>query len=136
MSISGINKKQVQRHFRKTVLVYFILSLAAIAVNLIYGLFGHGVHAASMTWMFLYPLLGGALLFLLLGIFFPSLRNAAGYRLFFNAYSSGIATLTVGGLLNGILEIAGTSSPYTIAFYAFGGACILLAVLALLRERF
>jgi hypothetical protein len=69
-----------------------------------------------MTWMFLYPLIGGALVYLLIEILAPRIRNAAGFRLSSNLYNSGIALLTVGGFLNGILEIAGADSPYAFLF--------------------
>jgi hypothetical protein len=100
--------------------VYIILSITAIAVNNIYALFGHGVHSAAMTWMFLYPLIGGGLGYFLIERLAPGIVKAKGYRLFYNLYNSGIATLTVGSFLQGILEIAGTSSPYTIGFYVVG----------------
>lgn len=73
-----------------------------------------------MSWMFLYPLLGGALLFLLIDVLTPGINEIAGYRVFFNAYNSGIATLTLGSFVKGILDIAGTSSPYIILFYGTG----------------
>lgn len=134
MSASAIDRKADRLHFRKTFFVYLALSAAAIAINLLYGLFGHGVHADAMTLMFLYPLIGGALAFLLLGLRFPTLRRVAGYRLCYNAYNSGIATLTVSSFLRGILEIAGTDSPYTAVLYALGAVCIAFAVLVILTR--
>lgn len=110
----------------KTAAVYAALAAAAIAVNNIYALFAHGVSSAAMTWMFLYPLLGGSLAYLLLLLLFPEAGQAPGYRLFSNAYNSGIAALTAGSLLKGILDIAGTGSPYTAAFYGLGG-CLVMA---------
>ncbi|MGE4548332.1 MAG: hypothetical protein AB7C89_02140 [Intestinibacillus sp.] len=134
MSTSAIDRRADRRHFRKTVFVYLALAFAAVAVNLIYGAFGHGVHAAAMTFMFLYPLVGGALVFLLCGLRFPALRRVRGYRLCYNAYHSGIATLTVSSFLHGILEIAGTSSPFTAGLYAFGAVCIVFALLVLFSQ--
>jgi hypothetical protein len=83
-----------------------------------------------MTWMFLYPLIGGGILYLLLAILLPELNRFAGYRLFYNIYNSGIALLTTGSLLKGIMEIAGTGSVYLKFYYTLGyimiGAGILL----------
>ena len=120
MSISDINIKSRSWQLRKTIWVYIILSITAIAVDNIYALFGHGVQSATMTWMFLYPLMGGGLGYFLIERLIPRIVHARGYRLFYNLYNSGIATLTVGSFLKGILEIAGTSSPYTIGFYVTG----------------
>ncbi|MBN7772508.1 hypothetical protein [Clostridium aminobutyricum] len=122
MSISDIKV----RSNRKTVFVYIIASIVALVVNSVYGIFSHGVSSGAMTWMFLYPLLGGAFFYVVMGVLIPTANRINGYRKFYNLYNSGIATLTVGSFLNGILEIAGTSSPYTIFFYFAGG--LLMAV--------
>lgn len=116
----------------KTVIIYLILSVSAIAVDNIYALFGHGVRSASMSLMFLYPLLGGALFFLLLGFITPNIGGMV-YRLGYNLYNSGIATLTAGSLFKGILDIAGTASGFSGVFIGIGwafvvtGICMLIA---------
>jgi hypothetical protein len=72
--------------------------------------------------MFLYPLLGGALLFFLLRLLFPRADAMNRYQPVCSCYHCGIATLTVGGMLRGIFEIAGTSSPYSVVFTVCGWA--------------
>ena len=104
----------------RTAFIYLLLSAACIAVTNIYALFGHGVRSASMDTMFLYPLLMGAAPYLLLSILLPRIRRRRFLRLAFNLYNSGVATLTVGAMLNGILEIAGTASAYQPLFMATG----------------
>ena len=121
-------------------MVYLALSFAAIAVDNIYAIFGHGVRSDAMTWMFLYPLIGGTLFYLLIELLIPWINRLVGYRVFFNIYNSGIATLTTGSFLEGILDIAGTSSPYVTVFYAAGwlliaSGLILLTMLAVNRKR-
>jgi hypothetical protein len=120
LSILGINMKSQLKQLRKTILVYLVLSAAALVVSKVYGIFGHGVDSPAMTWMFLYPLLGGALFYFVIVWFIPGTIKISGYRVFFNSYNSGIAVLTFGSFLKGILEIAGTSSPYTVLFYEAG----------------
>ena len=105
---------------RRVSVIYLVISLGLVGVNQIYALFGHGVRSASMTFMFLYPFLGGTLLFSLIEHFLPGAREARGYRLFSNLHHSGIAALTLGSFLKGILDIAGTGSSFTIAFFAAG----------------
>lgn len=114
---------------RKTIGVYAILSLVAIGINFIYGQFGHGVHSAAMTWMFLYPLLGGALFYFLLERLKSGMTRFAPFRFGYNSYNSGIATLTVGSFLKGILEIAGTNSPYLVLFTIMGWLFITVGVM-------
>ncbi|SDN75654.1 hypothetical protein [Acetanaerobacterium elongatum] len=120
MSTSAIKGQHNSRHFRKTMLVYLAISVFCIVFDRIYALFGHGVYSASMSLMFLYPLLGGALPFLLLWQFAPQEDSVSHYRLYYNCYNSGIAALTVQSLLNGIFEIAGTASRYLIVFVVCG----------------
>lgn len=115
--------RQVRPRMWKTFLVYLALSAFCIVFDQVYALFGHGVRSASMTYMFLYPLTGGAVPFLLLWIGSPK-REIPGFRLLYNIYNSGIAMLTLQSLLTGIMEIAGTSSPYNILFTICGSILV------------
>jgi len=92
---SGIER----RLYVKTALAYFLTSIICIAVTNIYALFGHGIRSGSMDLMFLYPLIGGIASFVF-----------TTPRISYNLYNSGIATLTSAAMLDGIMEIAGTSS--------------------------
>lgn len=132
MFISVISKKGTTAQIRKTVIVYFLLAAAAIAVDNIYALFGHGVRSLSMSLMFLYPLLGGALFYSVLGLIIPRINEYEHYRLFYNIYNSGIAILTVGNLLKGILYIAGTASVYVPLFTIIGWICVGAAIVLLI----
>lgn len=131
MSILDIKEKSSLRHNLKPVWIYFAISIFAIFVNKIYALFGHGVSSSSMTWMFLYPLLGGAALFLLVGLLLPELTKMSGYRLFCNIYNSGIAIVTVGSFLKGIVEIAGTNSNNIMFFRITGWGFIIVGLVLL-----
>lgn len=116
---SGIKQKK-SRQASKTIIVYIVITSFCIAFNNIYALYGHGVSSDSMTYMFLFPLLGGVLPFLILSFSLKKPETICGYRFFYNSYHSGIALLTVKSLLYGIFEIAGTSSPYLIVFTVCG----------------
>lgn len=133
LSISGTDLKKLKKQLRKTTLVYLALSATAIAVDLIYGIFGHDVHSAAMTWMFLYPLIGGTLFYTLVNIFVPHIVGLKTYRMFYNSYNSGIAALTIGSFLKGILEIAGASSQYVQYFYIAGSLLSTFGLLILLK---
>lgn len=101
-------------------LVYLGISAFCILFDRIYALYGHGVYSPAMSLMFLYPLAGGALVFTLLWLINPAADATANYRVHYNLYNSGIATLLTGSLLRGIFDIAGTSSSYTVLFYLAG----------------
>jgi hypothetical protein len=78
--------------------------------------------------MFLYSLLGGSLFYLALFKSVPRLIESKGFRIFYNLYNSGIATLIVGSFLAGILEIAGTGSDYQKYFFIAGFSLIGIAI--------
>ncbi|MDD3214712.1 MAG: hypothetical protein PHY64_13635, partial [Eubacteriales bacterium] len=100
MSISGI-KGQTRRQPLKTAFIYLGISALCFAIDQIYALYGHGVHSPAMTLMFLYPLIGGALMFTLLSLSKTAVEAKPRYRVYYNRYNSGIATLTAGSLLKG-----------------------------------
>jgi len=141
LSTSDTSIRAPRKHIRKTTAAYLALSLLAVAVNYVYGLFGHGVHSGYMTWMFLYPLLGGAVFYNLISLAIPGAIRVSRYRMFFNTYNSGIAALTVGSFLKGILYIAGTDSAYTSYFDAAGwmlvaaGIIVLFSIVIRYRKR-
>jgi hypothetical protein len=103
-----------------------VAAFCLIAAN-VYALFGHGVRSASMDFMFLYPLLGGTAVFILLAAALPRLpeRFRRISRTGYNLYHSGIAALTAAAMLTGIMEIAGTSSRWPARIRTAG--CILTA---------
>jgi len=126
----------------KTVFAYLGVSLFTIIVDKVYAIFGHGVTSAFMTWMFLYPLLGGAGIYYLLQRIAPGIKQYPGYRLFANLYNSGLATFMVGSFMNGIFEIAGTNSPYVSWYYGAGflfvlaaGAALVVSILRVKHHR-
>lgn len=101
----------------KTVLVYLLISLFCVIFGAVYEMFSHGVYSAYMIYAFVYPLAGGALPFMLCGVlrgkgFFCGVAG--------NLYHSGIASLTVGSIVRGILEIYGTTNRLTRIYFLIG----------------
>ncbi|SCN24182.1 hypothetical protein N3C_1695 [Clostridium sp. N3C] len=133
MFILAINKSNNKETFKKAVRIYLILSAVAIVIDKVYGAFSHGVDSAAMTWMFLYPLLGGALFYFIIDKLIPHITKFAGCRVFMNLYNSGIATFTVGSFLKGIFEIAGTNSSHLKYYYMTGGAFIVAGLIIMFK---
>ena len=130
---TSANGEWEHRRTVKTTLSYFEITALCILFDRIYAMFGHGVASAAMTFMFLYPLLGGVLPFGLLWIAGPHLKRPVSFsRLAYNAYNSGVAALTVASALTGVFEIAGTSSPYTVALTAAGAVLCALGMASFL----
>jgi len=102
---------------------------------MVYNHFGHGVYSPFMTWLFLFPLLFGTAVYMILfmtGI--PRRPSSAAIAV----YGSGIAAVTTGSALTGVFEIAGTSSPYLPVYWITGfglmAAGVLVQYLASLRK--
>lgn len=105
------------------------LSVLAVVIDDIYALFGHGVRSAFMSCMFLVPLLGGAVVYYLIGFLAFDAARAPLWRLASNLYNSGLAALAAGCMLQGILEIAGTASPYVPLFFWAGGGMAFIGLM-------
>lgn len=86
---------------------------------------------AGNAWMFLFPLIGGVIGYSFIRSLPPKNVTANGFRSFSNLYNSGIATLTVGSFLQGVLEIAGTNSIYVPYFYVIGAALLVAGLSSL-----
>ena len=130
MSTSATSKGLSNRqHFRTTALVYGAVTVCTVAANQIYAVFAHRVSSAAMTYMFLYPLIGGVLpatlLWALASRGVAVLRSRAAY----NLHNAGIAALTVASFLQGVFEIAGTASAYTLVIRVIGAALVAAAVI-------
>ncbi len=95
---------------------YLLSALGCAVFGEVYELFSHEVWSCFMLGAFAFPLLLGAVPFFLLrkcGKPFPG--KAA------ELVHAGVAALTVGSILQGALEIYGTSNPLTTAYWAAGG---------------
>jgi len=108
--------------------VYFAVSILCIVITNVYALYGHGVRSGSMDFMFLYPFLGGTVIFLLTAFWASRPPERAGKisRAGYNLYNSGIAALTSSAMLTGIMEIAGTGSQW-IPYIRIAGIILLAA---------
>ncbi len=129
MSISVTPKMTTNRKIRKSLLVYLGLTAFCIVFDRVYFLVGHGVESDFMMWMFLYPLLGGMLPLGLLWIFVDHAFEVPFFRIAYNAFNTGMATLMLGSALSGVIEIAGTSSPYPRLFLIFGWIIYAIGIL-------
>ncbi|MBG0788307.1 MAG: hypothetical protein H0S79_24725 [Anaerolineaceae bacterium] len=108
---------------KKTVITYLVITLFCVAFNYLYSLFGHGVSSPFMSYAFVFSFILGVVGYVIIGRL--NLEN----RLAFNLYNAGIATLTVGSLLRGILDIAGADSTYPIYYFVVGTLFVLIGSL-------
>lgn len=102
----------------KTGLQYFTAALLCALFGAVYELFSHSVFSCYMLYAFMIPLVGGALLFFLIEYFQWKIPGKASRSL----WQFGIAVLTVGCLLQGVLEIYGTTNRLMIVYWVGGAA--------------
>lgn len=79
-----------------------------------------------MHYLFLVPLIGGALLTLFL-VLTPNLS-----RISFNLWNSGVAVISAGFLLRGIINLSGRSTTLDQPYWYVGAGFLILSLVSLL----
>lgn len=117
----------------RTVRMYAVLTAFCGVFGFVYEQFSHGVFSPFMGYLFLFPLLGGAVPFLLLYLLPVSKLPGTASRY---AYHSGLAAFIVGSCLTGVFDIYGTAAPL-VGVYWWAGAVFVAAgvLLYLLPQR-
>ncbi len=130
MYTSDIN--QNAKKASKTSFIYLVISIFCLLLGAVYEKFSHEVYSFYMIYAFAFPLVGGALLFCILGFVGPEKYPRSLAR---NLYHSGIATLTVGSFLQGILDIYGTTNALINYYWMVGGSLLIITLLAYLLQN-
>lgn len=117
-----------RRRDRKTAIAFGVFAAFCVLLARVYALYSHGVDSAYMTYAFCYPLIGGAAVYL--GLL--ALPRLSPGRLPYMAYNAGVITLTLGSILAGVFEIAGTASRYQIVYSVTGWALVLVGIIGML----
>lgn len=115
----------------KKSLIYFGISIFVFIFGQIYEYFSHGVYSSYMMFAFLIPLIG---------LFIPSLLNnlILKRKITDNVtlpWKCGIATLTVGSIYKGVLEIYGTSGTFEQVYLIIGSLLCIIATIVLITAR-
>ena len=93
----------------------------------VYEHYGHGVKSNPMIFAFVYPLVLGVIPLIALA-YLPSMKKVrydGAVRAGINLFYSAIATLTLGSVASGVVEIYGTTNHLIKYYYIVG--CPLLA---------
>lgn len=110
----------------KTAFVYLLVTIFTALFGAVYEVFGRGVYSFFMLYAFAFPLLFGVLVFFIIGLCgdkrYPNPH--AG-----NAYHAFIALMTVGSLMEGVLEIFGTTNRLTKWYWIAGVSFLFLSIL-------
>ena len=120
LSTSATKVKKRRSPALNCAVTFFIATVFCVLFDRVYALYAHGVESAAMSLMFLYPLLGGAAVYVVLWHIDPFGELVRQSRSLRNTYNAGLATLTLASAMHGVMDIAGTSSPYTAVFITCG----------------
>lgn len=132
MTLSTLDNQARKKHMGKISFVYLLISLFCVLLGAVYEYFSHEVYSVYMIYAFIYPLLCGALPFAALSLY--GSRKFPG-RLHINLYNAGIATLTVGSVMQGVVDIYGTTNTLIRIYWYAGLALMLIGVLMFLMSR-
>lgn len=113
--------------------VYLLVSIFVALFGGIYEIFSHGVYSGYMIYAFAFPLVGGVLPFLALCLSRRFPYPTAAVR---NLYHAGIATLTTGSIVRGILEIYGTTNTLSNLYWVFGIALLFFSAALMCAQLF
>ena len=103
-------------------MVYLILSIFLFIFSRVYVSLSYGEVSIFMNTLSLVPLIGGCLLVALLYLQ-PTLS-----RISFNLWNSGVAVLTAGFLLRGIINLSGRSTTLDWPYWLIGAGFLGLAL--------
>ena len=110
-------------YYKKQGITYIVFSILTMIFGIVYECFSHNVFSYFMMYAFLIPLIcGGVLSFI---IYTGILK--CGIRISNNLYNAGIATLTIGSIIKGVLEIYGTTNVKVYLYVIVGFGLLLLS---------
>ncbi|GHV27219.1 hypothetical protein FACS18948_4230 [Clostridia bacterium] len=110
----------------KTGFAYVLIAIFCAFFGAIYEAFSHAVYSMYMIYAFAFPLVGGAAVTLLYAAF---LHKRILSTLVKQLYNSGIATLTVGSVFAGALEIYGTTNWLVMVYWVVGIGFVAVSLL-------
>ena len=113
-----------KRNALKISAVFLGVSILTGLFGAIYELFSHEVYSYFMIYAFAFPLLLGTLPYLMLSLSGGTRYPNALYR---NLYHAGIATLTTGSIMRGVLDIYGTTNSLGNIYWFVGVPLLVVA---------
>lgn len=109
---------------------YLIAALMLAAAGAVYEIFSHGVYSNYMIYAFAYPLVMGCLPYLADSRGIIKKAGPVGETLLL----ASVATLSIGSVIKGALEIYGTTS-FLMTVYPILGAMLLIGAIAVCMRR-
>ncbi|HFU4559879.1 TPA: hypothetical protein ACGPBH_001979 [Streptococcus suis] len=125
MTLSTSVTNQTSTRTPRTFITYLATTAFLFIFSRIYESLSYGEISIFMRYMFCVTLIGGALLLGMLTLK-PNLS-----RMTFNLWNSGVATITAGFLLRGIINLSGRSTTLDQPYWFIGVGFLVLALISL-----
>ena len=129
MTLSTLVTKTNNKRFKKTAVVYTLITVFFSIFSRIYEHFSFGETSVYMHWLFGVPLIGGVVLL----IFQKLIPNLS--RLSLNLWNSAVATIATGVLFRGIVNLSGRSTTMDLPYWYVGVGLAGLALLSMIFTR-
>ena len=129
MTLSTLVTKTNNKRFKKTAVVYTLITVFFFIFSRIYEHFSFGETSVYMHWLFGVPLIGGVGLL----IFQKLIPNLS--RLSLNLWNSAVATIAAGVLFRGIVNLSGRSTTLDLPYWYVGIGLAGLALLSMIFTR-
>ena len=129
MTLSTLVTKTNNKRFKKTAVVYTLITVFFFIFSRIYEHFSFGETSVYMHWLFGVPLIGGVVL-LISQKLIPNLS-----RLSLNLWNSAVATIAAGVLFRGIVNLSGRSTTLDLPYWYVGIGLAGLALLSMIFTR-
>ena len=121
--------KASKKLFKKTAVVYALITVFFFIFSRIYEHFSFGETSAYIHYLFGVPLIGGMVLL----IFQKIIPNLS--RLSLNLWNSAVATIATGVLFRGIVNLSGRSTTMDLPYWYVGVGLAGLALLSMIFTR-
>lgn len=121
--------KASKKRFKKTAVVYALITIFFFIFSRIYEHFSFGETSVYMHYLFGVTLIGGVVLL----IFQKMIPNLS--RLSLNLWNSAVATIATGVLFRGIVNLSGRSTTMDLPYWYVGVGLAGLALLSMIFTR-
>lgn len=129
MTLSTSVTKASKKRFKKTAVVYALITVFFFIFSRIYEHFSFGETSVYMHYLFGVPLVGGMVLL----IFQKIIPNLS--RISLNLWNSAVATIATGVLFRGIVNLSGRSTTMDLPYWYVGVGLAGLALLSMIFTR-
>lgn len=116
---------------KKTIIKYIFFTIFILIFGLIYEHFSFGVKSNYMLFAFLIPLILGILINIF--IYFIKIEPT---NITYSLYNNGVITLTIGSIINGIIDIYGTTNSLIYIYLYVGIIFIIISLILYLIRCF